>query len=141
MLSQPARRLVTPGWACALALTMTAGLSPGDLVRLRMGEVHGPQLTIGGDTVEVPAHAAGLVRAQLLARWEAVVADGDPVFVREGQRSEVARLARQLENAARLAGVWRPGEERRPPWQRAPADGFNVRLVPLEANWEPTASP
>ena len=135
------RRLVTPAWACALALTMTAGLTATDLVRLRVGALHGGTLlSIDGETVEVPAHAAGVVRAQLLTRAEAAAADGDPLFVHAGERLESARLGRQLENAARLAGVWRPSEERRPRWEPAPVDGFNVRLVPLDGNWEATAS-
>jgi hypothetical protein len=135
------RRLVTPAWGCALALTMTAGLTATDLGRLRVGDLHdGTLLTVDGETVEVPAHVAGLLRAQLLARAEAAAGDGDPLFVHAGQRLEAAGLARQLENATRLAGVWRPGEERRPRWEPAPVDGFNVRLAPLEANWEAAAS-
>lgn len=135
------RRLVTPAWACALALTMTAGVTVTDLVRLRIGALHdGTLLSIDGQAVEVPAHAAGLVRAQLLTRAEAAAADGDRLFVHAGQALEPARLARHLDNAARLAGVWRPSEERRPRWEPAPVDGFNVRLVPLDGNWEAAAS-
>lgn len=45
-------------------------------------------------------------------------------------------LGRRLDNAARLAGVWRRGEERRPPWHPAPTDGYLVELSALEVAWE-----
>ncbi len=136
------RRLVTPAWACALTLVTVAGMTATDLARLRVGDVYdGTVMTLGGESFDVPAHAVGLVRAQLLGRSDrGVVAPGDPLFLNGDQPFESAPLRRRVENAARLAGVWRPSEERRPLWQRAPVDGYTVRLVALDGNWEATAS-
>lgn len=132
------RRLVTPVWACALALALCAGLSAGDLARLKIGDVgrDGTLLTLGGERFDIPGHAAGLVRAQLLARAELNACAGDPLLGRANQPFETAPLARRLDNAARLAGVWRPSDERRPLWHPAPALGHAVQVIPLAANWE-----
>jgi hypothetical protein len=136
------RRLVTPTWSCALALAAVAGLDAPDLARLKVGDLSsdGTLLTFGGECFDVPGHAAGLVRAQLLARGEQNASAGDPLLARAGQPFETTPLARRLDNAAHLAGVWRPSDERRPLWHRAPALGHAVRLVALGPNWEAAAS-
>lgn len=132
------RRLVTPSWACALALGLAGGLSARTLAGLRVGDLsdEGDVLTVAGKSIDVPAHAAGLVRAQLLARRDAGAEDGEALFIRADQPFKAAMLGRRLENAARLAGVWRPCEERRPPWHAAPTEGYTVELVALEVNWD-----
>lgn len=107
-----------------------------------MGDLRddGQLLTVGEQPIEVPAHAAGLVRAQLLARRQAGAEDRDPLLTHAGQAINAATLGRRLDNAARLAAVWRPEDERRPPWHQAPTPGHTVDLVPLERNWDTSAS-
>lgn len=75
------------------------------------------------------------MRAQLLARRDAGAENGEALFVRADQPFRAVVLGRRLENAARLAGVWRQSEERRPPWHAAPTEGHTVELVALEVNW------
>lgn len=134
------RRLVTPVWACALALAACAGLSAGDLARLKVGDLgsDGTLLALGGERFDIPGHAAGLVRAQLLASAEQNACADDPLL---GKPFETAPLARRLDSAARFACVWRPSDERRPLWHPAPALGHVVQVIPLAANWEAAASP
>ena len=132
------RRLVTPAWAGALALGSAGGLSTRTLSRLKVGDLScdGEVLTVAGESIDVPVCAAGLVRAQLLERLDAGAGDGDALLTRSNQPFDAAVLGRRLDNAARLAGVWRQSEERRPPWHPAPDEGHTIKLVALEANWE-----
>ncbi len=136
------RRLVTPMWACGLALTHAGGLSTTTLARLQVGDLRddGQLLTVGDQPIEVLAHAAGLVRAQLLARCQAGAEAKDPLLTHAGQAINAATLGRRLDNAARLAAVWPPEDERRPPWHPASTPGHTVHLVPLERNWDNPAS-
>ena len=136
------RRLVTPAWACALALTHAGRMNTKTLARLQVGDLRddGQLLTVGDQRIDVPAHAAGVVRAQLLVRRQAGAGDADPLLTHAGQAINTATLGRRLDNAARLVAVWRPEDERRPPWHPAPTLGHTVDLVPLERNWETPAS-
>ena len=132
------RRLVTPSWACALALGAATGLCEKNLAHLKVGDLNddGRTLTIAPESTDVPPHAAGLVRAQMLARDDESAGADEPLLVRAGQPFDAAALGRRLDNAARLAGTWRQAEERRPPWHPAPTDGYLVKLSALEAAWE-----
>ncbi len=132
------RRLVTPAWSCALALGATTGTCEKILAHLKVGDLNddGGRVTVAGEPIDVPPHAAGLVRAQLLARNAEGAGDDEPLLVKAGQAFEAAVLGRRLDNAARLAGIWRNAEERRPPWHPAPTDGYVVKLSALEAAWE-----
>lgn len=137
-LAMRLRRLVTPSWAGALALGAVGGLTTTALARLKVGDLScdGEVLTIAGESIDIPVHAAGLVRAQLLARLDAGAGDGDALLARSNQPFEAGVLGRRLNNAAHLAGVWRPSQERRPPWHPASAEGHTVKLLALGANWE-----
>ncbi len=132
------RRLVTPSWSCALALGAATGLCEKNLAHLKVGDLSddGGVLTVVAESIDVPPHAAGLVRAQMLARSDEGAGDDEPLLVKAGRSFEAAVLGRRLDNAARLAGVWRHAEERRPPWHPAPTDGYLVKLSALEAAWE-----
>jgi len=136
------RRLVTPTWACALALTHAGGLNTTTLARLQFGDVRadGHLLTIADQLIAVPAHAAGLVRAQLLARRQDGAEAPDPLLTHAGQAINAATLGRRLTNASRLASVWQPEDERRPPWHPAPTPGHTVHLTPLKRNRNAPAS-
>ena len=136
------RRLVTPTWACGLALTHAGGLNTTTLARLQVGDLQddGQVLTLGDQPVDIPAHAASLVRAQLLTRRHDGAEERDPLLTHAGQAINATTLGRRLDNAARLAAVWRPQDERRPPWHRAPTPGHTVHLVPLERHWDIPAS-
>ncbi len=61
------RRLVTPSWACALALGAAGGLSTKSLARLKIGNLShdGEVLTVAGESTDVPVRGAGLVGAGL----------------------------------------------------------------------------
>jgi len=132
------RQLVTPAWSCALALGAATGMCEKRLAHIKVGDLSddGETLTVAGESIDVPPHAAGLVRAQVLARDDAGAGNGAPLLVKAGHAFEAAVLGRRLDNAARLAGTWRPGEERRPPWHPAPTDGYLVKLSAIEAAWE-----
>jgi hypothetical protein len=132
------RRLVTPAWSCALALGAATGMCEKSLAHLKVGDLSddGGTLTVAGESIDIPPHAAGLLRAQLLARNDEGAGDDDPLLVKAGQPFEAAVLGRRLDNAARLAGTWRHGEERRLPWHPAPTDGYLVKLSAIEGAWE-----
>ncbi len=111
------RRLVTPSWSCALALGAVTGLCEKNLAHLKVGDLSddGGVLTVVAESIDVPPHAAGLVRAQMLARNDEGAGADEPLLAKGGRSFDAAVLGRRLDNAARLAGVWRHAEERRPP--------------------------
>ena len=142
-MSARLRRLVTPAWACALALGVAGGFSAATLARLKIADVAagGEALRVTGTCIDVPSHAAGLVRSQLLARSDAGAGGGDPLLVQADGPFQAALLRRRLETAARLAGMWRPSEEQRPPWHPRPVEGYTINLVPLDSNWDGPTGP
>lgn len=75
-----------------------------------------------------------------MARTEQNACADDPLLGRASQPFETATLARRVDNAARLAGVWPTSDERRPLWHPAPALGHAVQVIPLATNWEAAAS-
>src|SRR5207249_4052669 len=69
-LSRRLRGVVTPEWGCTLALAAAAGLQPQQLAALNMADLaaDGRELAVGDRRFDIPDHAAGLVRSQLLTR-------------------------------------------------------------------------
>ncbi len=143
LLSLRLRRLVTPAWTCALALAAAGGFNTTALAALRLDNLSpdGQLLTVAGRSIEVAPHAAGLVRAQVLARRDAGAGPDDPLLVNAGGAFNAFVLGRRLEDAARLAATWGPHDERRPRWRRPAVAGHSVTLLALNSNWRAAARP
>lgn len=137
------RRLVTPGWACALALAMVGGLDPIDLSRLNTDALdrEGQRLSVGRHEYEIPDYAAALVRAQLLDRAHAESEEKHALLTdRKGGRFDPAVLGRRIDRAMAMAAIWEADREPRAGWEPAPVRGHQVRVVPLSAAWKPVVT-
>ncbi|MGH9225930.1 MAG: hypothetical protein ACRD2W_19555 [Acidimicrobiales bacterium] len=133
------RRLVTPAWACALALANVGGLGPIDLARLNIDAVSpdGRHLKVGAQEYEIPDYAAGLVRAQLLDRADAAGRKGDTLLTDANDgRFDPAVLGRRIDRAMTMAAILQADREPRAGWQTAPVRGHGVSIVALSADWK-----
>lgn len=133
------RRLVTPAWACALALASVGGLGPVDLARLNIDAVDtdGRHLKVGRREYEIPDYAAALVRAQLLDRADAGAREDDALLTNANEaRFDSVVLGRRIDTAMTMAAIWHADWEPRAGWQTAPVRGHGVNVVALSADWK-----
>jgi len=133
------RRLVSPAWAGALALSTIGGLGAVDLARLNLGAIDedGERVTVGAGVIEIPAYAAGLLRAQLIARAGADRRGNEPLFVnKHGARFDPAILRRRLEAATTLAALWWGDALACATWQTLPAHEHGVEILALSERWK-----
>jgi hypothetical protein len=131
-LARRLRRIVTPAWACALALTAATAHWDNDLVALTMGDLDddGREGLLAGERFDIPAHAAALVRAQLLVRQDADARDTDPLFVdRQGRGYGTGRhLGEGLEQATPRGAAWWPGPRGWPLRDDDTASGYWIEV-------------
>lgn len=128
------RRLVTPRLAAAGAL-VASGLHPWQIANLRLADMSpsGCHVSVPAGTDQharqLPRHAGGLIRAQLLHRRAHGARRSDRLFVGGDDRYlhgyEIAGLAH---TAATIAHLWRPYDRFVPLWQQPPPTGFNIKL-------------
>jgi integrase len=133
------RRLVTPTSACALALTVVGRLSALELRSLTLQHVHGDgaEVVVGDRHIDLPVHAAGLVRVQLLARRDQAAADNQALLVTaRGTPFDRIVLERQIDKAAQLASIWPPQSQQCPAWHTPPVSGHDVEVFPVTRNWK-----
>lgn len=138
------RRHATPAYACALALAAAADLTAEDMAQLHLGDVHpdGDRLSLVGHNFAVPHHAAGLVRAQVLARTQATTDPADSLFVSRLFRFGATRWASpaQITHWLRQVTSYQPNGTERPRRSRLPLlprakPGEPLLLYPTAA-WE-----
>lgn len=140
------RRYVTPAYACARALAAAADLTAEDMAHLHLGDLHpeGDRFSLVGHNFAVPHHAAGLVRAQLLARSQVITDPGDPLFVsrmpRFGAWSTRWAGPAQITHLLRRVTSHQPNGNERPRRSRLPLPprakpGGPVPVYPTAA-WE-----
>ncbi len=113
------------------------------LVTARILKLHptGAQVTVDGRTIEIPDHAAALIRAQLLARRHAGAGTKNPLLVTTtGARHQPGKLRLRLDTARQQAALVPPSDRRTPLWQLPPPTGLNVTFVALAPKWQPAAT-
>lgn len=134
-LARRLRRVATPAWACALALRAATALPDDHLAALRMKHLSedGRRVVIAGERFDVPAHAAALVRSQLLFRRDAGARPSRPLFIDDSGRiyRSGRHLRTELERAtAHHAACW-PANRRWPLREDHTTGGFGVDVHPV----------
>lgn len=133
------RRLVTPAWACALALASVGGLGSVDLARLNLDALDpdGRSFKVGRREYAVPDYATALLRSQVLDRAAAGGERDHALLISaKNGRFDPAVLGRRLDRAMTMAAIWHADREPRGSWQTAPVLGHGVSVVALSADWE-----
>lgn len=133
------RRLVTPAWACALALAIVGGLGSVDLARLNLDALDpdGGSFKVGRRKYAVPDYATALLRAQFLDRAAAGGERDHPLLLSsKNGRFDPAVLGRRIDRAMTMAAIWDADREPRPAWQPAPLRGQEVSVVALSGDWK-----
>jgi hypothetical protein len=128
------RRLVTPTWVCALALAAAGVAEAGDLAALTLGDLNsdGREVVIGGRWFDVPGYAAGLLRAQILARRDAGAGSSDPLLVDgQGMPCRPHHIRKGMERATQHGVVWWPDQRRWPLRNDYPTAGHHIHVSDL----------
>jgi hypothetical protein len=131
------RRIATPAWACALALSAATAHADDVLVGLKMSDLSadGRRVVLDGERFDVPAHAAALVRAKFLLRHAAGARRGHHLFVDgQGRRYRSGRHLRDgLEQAAERGAVWWSGARRWPLREDHMTSGYAIDVHRMDA--------
>lgn len=117
---------------------LLAGLQPDQIARLRIDDISpsGCRVTVPHleetHIRQLPRHAGGLIRAQLLDRRSSDARPHERLLVRGHYQPcfgyEIERLANR---GARHAHLWRPADEFAPLWHQSPSTTLTVDVEPL----------
>jgi hypothetical protein len=139
------RRVAEPAVACALVLAGIASLQVKRLVSLMVANLStdGRELVLDGGRFDIPAHAAGLVRAQLLLCRIVGAGRDSPLFVRDdGLPYSATTLSRRVFMGFDVGSVWWPDFRPWPLWHDHPGGGHRIevsRVTPTSVS-EPVSS-